>query len=74
MESIRYKVVINHEEQYALWLAGRDNAAGWKDTGIQGLKEECLAYIREIWTDLRPLSLRRAMSAPGRVAAAVCLS
>jgi len=56
-----YKVVVNHEEQYSIWPADRDNAPGWGDVGKQGSKEECLAYIREVWTDMRPLSLRRQM-------------
>jgi len=50
MEEIRYKVVVNHEEQYALWIAGKNKAAGWRDTGIEGMKAECLAYVREAWT------------------------
>ncbi len=54
-----YKVVVNHEEQYSLWPAGRENAAGWKDAGKSGTREECLAHIREVWTDMRPLSLRQ---------------
>lgn len=54
-----YKVVINHEEQYSIWPAHRENALGWKDAGKSGTKEECLAYIREVWTDGRPLSQRR---------------
>ncbi len=65
MESVRYKVVVNQEEQYSLWLEGRDNAPGWKDTGMAGIKSECLAYIRTTWTDMRPLSLRKAMSGNG---------
>ena len=69
MEDIRYKVVVNHEEQYALWIAGKNNAAGWRDTGIEGLKADCLAHVREVWTDMRPLSLRRAMPVSGRAAA-----
>jgi len=56
-----YKVVVNHEEQYSIWPADRENALGWKDVGKSGLKEECLAYIKEVWTDMRPLSLRRQM-------------
>ncbi len=56
-----YKVVVNHEEQYSIWPAGRENALGWKDAGKTGSKDECLAYIKEVWTDMRPLSLRRAM-------------
>ena len=55
-----YKVVVNDEEQYSIWPADRENALGWKDIGQQGSKAECLAYIKEVWTDMRPLSLRRA--------------
>ena len=56
-----YKVVINHEEQYSIWPADRENALGWKDAGKSGTKEDCLAYIKEVWTDMRPLSLRKQM-------------
>jgi MbtH protein len=56
-----YKVVVNHEEQYSIWLADRENALGWKDAGKSGLKQECLDYIKEVWTDMRPLSLRKKM-------------
>jgi MbtH protein len=55
-----YKVVVNHEEQYSIWIADRANAPGWNDAGKQGSKAECLAYIEEVWTDMRPLSLRQA--------------
>jgi MbtH protein len=57
-----YKVVKNHEEQYSIWPADRENALGWSDTGKSGLKHECLAYIKEVWTDMRPLSLRKRMA------------
>jgi uncharacterized protein YbdZ (MbtH family) len=56
-----YKVVVNHEEQYSIWLADRENPKGWQDAGKSGLKKECLAYIKEVWTDMRPLSLRKKM-------------
>ena len=56
-----YKVVINDEEQYSIWPANRKNAMGWKDAGKTGTKEECLAYIQEVWTDMRPKSLRDKM-------------
>ena len=56
-----YKVVMNHEEQYSIWPADRENALGWTDAGTTGTKEECLAYIKEVWTDMRPLSLRKRM-------------
>jgi MbtH protein len=56
-----YKVVVNHEEQYSIWPAQREIPAGWKFVGKEGLKAECLAYIEEVWTDMRPLSLRKFM-------------
>jgi MbtH protein len=56
-----YKVVVNHEEQYSIWPADRENALGWNDAGKSGTKAECLAYIEEVWTDMRPLSLRKKM-------------
>ena len=56
-----YKVVVNHEEQYSIWAADRENALGWTDVGKSGTKQECLAYIKEVWTDMRPLSLRKRM-------------
>jgi len=56
-----YKVVINHEEQYSIWPAHKENPAGWTDVGKSGTKEECLAYIKEVWTDMRPKSLRDKM-------------
>jgi uncharacterized protein YbdZ (MbtH family) len=56
-----YKVVVNHEEQYSIWPEYKENPLGWKDVGKTGLKGECLAYIKEVWTDMRPLSLRKKM-------------
>ncbi len=56
-----YNVVTNDEEQYSIWPADRVNALGWKATGKSGSRAECLAYIRDIWTDMRPLSLKRQM-------------
>jgi MbtH protein len=56
-----YKVVVNHEEQYSIWPSYRENALGWTDAGKVGKKQECLDYISEIWTDMRPLSLRKKM-------------
>ena len=56
-----YKVVVNHEEQYSIWPADRENPLGWDDAGRTGTKDECTEYIREVWTDMRPLSLRRQM-------------
>ena len=60
-DTTTYRVVLNHEEQYSIWPAHRENPAGWEDGGKVGTKAECLAYIEENWTDMRPLSLRRHM-------------
>ena len=56
-----YKVVLNHEGQYSIWPVHRPNALGWSDDGKTGTKQECLDHIKEVWTDMRPLSLRRRM-------------
>ncbi len=60
-DNTTYKVVLNHEEQYSIWPADRENPLGWNDAGQSGTKAECLAYIKEVWTDMRPLSLRKQM-------------
>ncbi len=57
----RYKVVLNHEEQYSIWPADRTNPLGWTDAGKSGTKAECLAFVKEVWTDMRPRSVRRLM-------------
>jgi len=61
-----YKVVINHEEQYSIWPAGRPNPLGWRSVGVSGPRAECLAYIKEVWTDMRPLGLRKQMGRAGQ--------
>ena len=56
-----YKVVLNHKEQYSIWPVDRENPLGWKDGGKSGTTAECLAYIKEAWTDMHPLNLRKKM-------------
>ncbi|MGI5270292.1 MbtH family protein [Nonomuraea sp. CA-218870] len=51
-------VVVNHEEQYSIWPAGRELPPGWRAGGFAGTREECLAHIETVWTDMRPLSAR----------------
>ena len=60
-DTVTYKVVLNDEQQYSIWPADRENASGWRDAGKSGTRQECLAYIKEVWTDMRPLSLRNKM-------------
>lgn len=59
---VRYRVVMNHEEQYSIWRADRDLPLGWTAVGESRSKADCLAYIEEVWTDMRPLSLRKRMA------------
>jgi MbtH protein len=54
-------VVINLEEQYSILAEDEENPSGWSDVGKEGTKAECLAYILRVWTDMRPLSLRKRM-------------
>lgn len=58
-----YLVVLNDEEQYSIWWADREMPAGWRAEGTAGNREQCLAHIDEVWTDMRPLSLRQRMAA-----------
>lgn len=60
-----YHVVVNHEEQYSIWPSYKPVPAGWREAGKTGLKAECLDYIKIVWTDMRPLSLRQRMDMPG---------
>ena len=57
------QVVINDEEQYSIWPKDRELPAGWRAVGVEGSKQECLDYIEETWTDMRPKSLRQALEA-----------
>ncbi|GAA3804728.1 MbtH family NRPS accessory protein [Sphaerisporangium flaviroseum] len=58
MTEARYRVVVNGEEQYSLWPVDGETPAGWRPDGFEGTREECLAHIEEVWTDMRPLSAR----------------
>ena len=56
-----WKVVINLEEQYSIWPSSKDIPFGWEIEGKEGTKEECLSHIKEVWTDMRPGSLKALM-------------
>jgi MbtH protein len=57
-------VVVNGEGQHSIWWSDRELPAGWTATGDTGTREECLARIGEIWTDMRPASLRARLNGP----------
>ena len=60
-DTTAYLVVVNGEEQYSIWPVEREIPHGWKGVGVEGPRQVCLAHIEKVWTDMRPLSLRRAM-------------
>src|ERR1700756_3736369 len=64
-----YQVLVNSEEQYSLWLAGQAVPNGWRQVGPRGKKQVCLDYVKEVWTDMRPLSVRKAMEAHAKAQA-----
>ena len=63
-EMEEYLVVVNHEEQYSIWPAFKEIPSGWRGVDVKGEKQVCLDYINETWTDMRPLSLRKALENP----------
>jgi MbtH protein len=64
--NVAYTVLVNHEEQYSLWRSTLNIPVGWTSTGKVGTKAECMAYVDELWTDMRPLSLRKKMAAQAK--------
>ncbi|BBC98389.1 hypothetical protein SRO_7213 [Streptomyces rochei] len=64
-ENTRYQVLRNDEEQYSLWPVDIEVPAGWQPVGKEGTEAECSAYVDEVWTDMRPKSLRERMENAG---------
>lgn len=62
-DDLEYQVVINEEERYSIWPTYKEIPAGWRQIGFSGTKQTCLDHISEVWTDMRPASLRRSMEA-----------
>lgn len=60
-DPVTYEVVVNHEEQYSIWPAYQELPLGWTAVGVSGAKARCLEHIKNVWTDMRPLSLRKQM-------------
>lgn len=62
-DEAHYRVVVNDEQQYSIWPAGREMPLGWKADGFEGSRADCLSHIEQVWTDMRPLSVRRHIGA-----------
>jgi MbtH protein len=61
-EELKQFMVLNSDEgKYSIWLSNKEIPCGWRASGKGGTKEECLSYVRNVWTDMRPISLRAAM-------------
>lgn len=61
-ENGTFYVLLNDEEQYSLWPAFVDVPAGWRVVFGAAGRADCVSYVEQSWTDLRPRSLREAMS------------
>ncbi|MGJ4999008.1 MbtH family protein [Bradyrhizobium sp. HKCCYLS3077] len=68
-DDVTFAVVVNHEEQYSIWPTFKEIPNGWTAVGVTGSKKECLDHIEQVWTDMRPLSLRKFMQENASVAA-----
>jgi len=55
---VLYRVVVNHEDQYSIWPAAKSIPAGWRGIGDPDSRENCLNKIADLWTDMRPASIR----------------
>jgi MbtH protein len=62
-EKGRFHVVVNDEDQHSLWPVFAEVPAGWRAVFGEASRAECLEYVEQNWTDMRPKSLREAMAA-----------
>jgi MbtH protein len=62
----KYKVVINHEEQYSIIPIDQRLARGWREIGKSGTQTECIKYIEEVWTDMTPSDRERIIRSIGK--------
>ena len=68
LNALPHIVLINHEEQYSLWRADMDIPNGWRQCFGPDSRDSCIAWVDKVWTDMRPLSLRKAMEEDERLA------
>jgi MbtH protein len=61
-ENTTFQVLVNDEGQYSLWPADKEIPAGWQPDGTRGTRQECMDHVDEVWTDMRPRSLRERMA------------
>ena len=61
-ETGSFFVLVNDEDQYSLWPTFAAVPAGWRVVFGESTRADCLSYVEENWTDMRPRSLREAMA------------
>ncbi|MDT5290491.1 MAG: MbtH protein [Mycobacterium sp.] len=61
-EAGTFFVLVNGEDQHSLWPAFADVPAGWRVAFGESTRADCLTYVEENWTDMRPRSLRESMA------------
>ena len=54
-----YVVMVNKEGMHAIWATKNELPGGWKKAKFKGSMDECTKYIKEVWTDMRPLSVQK---------------
>ncbi len=57
-DDLVFNVVANQEEQYSIWPDYKPLPLGGRKTGFSGLKKDCRAHIDQVWTEVRPKSVR----------------
>lgn len=62
-EDGEFFVLVNDENQHSLWPSFAEVPGGWRVALGPASREQCLEYVAENWTDMRPKSLREAMEA-----------
>lgn len=60
-----FLVLVNDENQHSLWPEFAEIPAGWRSVHGPAVRQTCLDYIEKNWTDMRPLSLIKAMEQHG---------
>ncbi|WP_344425992.1 MbtH family protein [Amycolatopsis minnesotensis] len=60
-ENGTFLVLVNDEGQHSLWPSFVAVPAGWTVVKQEDTRQNCLDYVNEHWTDMRPASLVKAM-------------
>jgi MbtH protein len=62
-EDGEFEVLVNDENQHSLWPVFVNVPDGWRIVHPADSRQNCLDYIEQHWTDMRPQSLIDHMDA-----------